>query len=70
VGASALCFASWNKASKTLGVIETSVFIYLIPAITVLVALLFIHERITVLTIAGMVLTTAGLVLSEHKRRT
>jgi drug/metabolite transporter (DMT)-like permease len=45
------------------------VFIYLIPVITVTVAALFIHERITILTIAGMILTTAGLVISEYRRR-
>jgi drug/metabolite transporter (DMT)-like permease len=70
VFASALCFASWNKASKMLGVVETSVFIYLIPAITVVVAVIFINERITALSIVGMALTTAGLVISERTHKT
>jgi drug/metabolite transporter (DMT)-like permease len=68
VAASALCFASWNKASKTLGVVETSVFIYAIPAVTVIVALIFTRERITPFSIAGMILTTAGLSVSLKKR--
>jgi drug/metabolite transporter (DMT)-like permease len=69
VVASALCFSSWNKAAKILGVIETSVFIYLIPAVTVIVAVIFIDERITWLSIAGMGLTTAGLFISERGSR-
>jgi drug/metabolite transporter (DMT)-like permease len=66
VFASALCFSGWNKASKTLGVIETSVFIYLIPVITMVTAALFIGERVSPLSVAGMFLTTAGLVVSER----
>jgi drug/metabolite transporter (DMT)-like permease len=66
VAASALCFASWNKASKTLGVVKASAFIYAIPAITVLVAALVIHERITAFSIIGMVLTTTGLAITER----
>ncbi|GMO49882.1 MAG: DMT family transporter [Treponemataceae bacterium] len=64
VAASALCFASWNKASKMLGVIETSVFIYVIPAVTVAAAVVFIRERVTMFSIAGMILTMAGLYIS------
>jgi drug/metabolite transporter (DMT)-like permease len=66
VAASALCFASWNKASKILGVVRASAFIYAIPAVTVCAAALFIHERITAFSIAGMALTTAGLVITER----
>jgi drug/metabolite transporter (DMT)-like permease len=69
VVASALCFASWNKASKTLGVVETSVFIYAIPVVTVIVAVIFTHERITAFSITGMILTTAGLYLSLKRKR-
>ena len=66
MAASALCFAAWNKASKTLGVVQASAFIYAIPAITVCAAALFIHERITAFSVAGMALTTAGLVITER----
>jgi drug/metabolite transporter (DMT)-like permease len=68
VVASALCFASWNKASKTLGVVETSVFIYAIPAVTVATAVVFIHERVTMFSFAGMALTMMGLYLSLKGR--
>lgn len=66
VVASALCFAAWNKASKTLGVVQASAFIYAIPAVTVCAAALLIHERITAFSIAGTALTTAGLIITER----
>jgi drug/metabolite transporter (DMT)-like permease len=69
VFASALCFAAWSKASKVLGIIETSTFIYLGPVITVIAAVIFLGERVTALTIAGMLLTIAGLTISEWAPR-
>ncbi len=35
LGASALCFATWNLAVKVLGAVRTSVYIYMVPVITV-----------------------------------
>ena len=35
VGASALCFVTWNLAVKILGAVKTSAYIYLVPVITV-----------------------------------
>src|SRR5699024_2604346 len=35
LGASALCFVTWNAAVKLLGAVKTSVYIYLVPVITV-----------------------------------
>lgn len=35
LGASALCFVTWNFAVKTLGAVKTSVYIYIVPVITV-----------------------------------
>lgn len=36
LGASALCFVTWNMAVKELGPVKTSLYIYLVPALTVL----------------------------------
>lgn len=47
LGASALCFATWNRAVKILGAVRTSVYIYLVPVVTVITAVLILHERIT-----------------------
>lgn len=65
IGASALCFLTWNKAVALLGTIKTSVYIYLVPLITMAGSALLLAERITLMAIAGMVMILAGLFLSE-----
>lgn len=67
LGASALCFVTWNFALKALGAVKTSVYIYMVPVITVVTSVVILHETITPLAAAGTVLTLAGLLLSESK---
>ena len=47
LGASALCFVTWNFAVKILGAVKTSICIYLVPVITVVASVLIIHEPFT-----------------------
>ena len=65
LGASALCFVTWNFAVKVLGTIKTSVYIYMVPVITVTASVLILHERITLPTGIGIALTLTGLFVSE-----
>ena len=67
LGASALCFVTWNFAVKALGAVKTSVYIYMVPVITVVTSVAILHEKITALAAVGTVLTLAGLLLSESK---
>lgn len=67
LGASALCFVTWNAAVRILGAVKTSVYIYLVPVITVTASVLILNEQLTVKSGAGMLLTLAGLWISEHK---
>lgn len=67
LGASALCFATWNYAVKLLGSLKTTVYIYLIPVITAITSVLVLHEVITKEAVIGIVLTILGLLLSESK---
>ena len=67
LGASALCFVTWNFAVKVLGAVKTSIYIYMVPVITVVTSVLILHEKITVLAGIGTVLTLVGLFLSESK---
>lgn len=69
VGASALCFVTWNFAVKVLGAVKTSVYIYLVPVITIVTSALILQEKITPMAAAGTVLTMAGLFLSESRPR-
>ena len=67
LGASALCFVTWNFSVKELGAVKTSVYIYMVPVITVLTSVLILHEQVTVLASIGTILTLIGLFLSEYK---
>ena len=67
LGASALCFVTWNFAVKELGAVKTSVYIYMVPVITVLTSVLILHEQLTALASIGTILTLIGLFLSEYK---
>ena len=69
LGASALCFVTWNFAVRSLGAVRTSTYIYMVPVITLIASVLILHEPFTWMTGAGMLMTLAGLVLSEQKPR-
>ena len=66
-GASALCFVTWNRAVGILGAVKTSVYIYLVPLITVAFSAAILGEPVTGLELAGMALTLVGLALSEGR---
>lgn len=65
LGASTLCFVTWNHAVRILGAVKTSVYIYMVPIITVITSFLILHEDLTPLSVIGTALTLAGLLLSE-----
>ena len=67
LGASALCFVTWNFAVKKLGVVKTSVYIYMTPVVTVIMSVLILREPLTILAGVGMIFTLLGLFLSEAK---
>lgn len=63
--ASAMGFLLWNLATKWIGAIKTSIYIYVSPVITVILSVLILHEKITVISIIGTVLILIGLVISQ-----
>lgn len=65
IGASALCFVSWNSAVRILGAVKTSTYIYLVPVITITTSVIFLNESITWMIVLGTFLTLSGLFLSE-----
>ena len=66
LGASALCFVTWNLAVKMLGAVKTSVYIYMVPVITVVTSVLVLKEPVTWISAVGTVMAVAGLFLSEY----
>lgn len=67
LGASALCFVTWNSAVKLLGAVKTSIYIYMVPVITVVTSILVLKETITGMLGIGVTLTLVGLLISEYK---
>lgn len=67
LGASALCFVTWNTAVRHLGSVKTSVYIYMVPVITAVTSALVLRENITITAVCGIVLALAGLLLSEKR---
>ena len=68
LAASALCFVLWNIAVEKLGPVKTSIFIYLVPVITVAASAVFLNEPVTLLSAAGTLLTLFGLFLSGFRK--
>lgn len=52
---------------KHLGSVKTSVYIYMVPVITAVTSAVILHERLTGAAACGIVLTLAGLFLSEKR---
>lgn len=69
LGASAICFATWNHALKILGTIVTSNYIYLVPIISLIFSSIILNERLTPLVILGTLFTLSGLVVSGIKKK-
>ena len=63
---SGVCYVTWNTALKFLGAVKTSVYIYLIPVVTVVFSVIFLREKITLMEILGIILIFAGLFISDR----
>ena len=55
----------WNRAILSGGTTRVSMLLYLEPAVSVLGAVAFLGERITLVTIAGGLLILAGVVTAS-----
>lgn len=65
LGASAVCFVTWNFSVKRLGAVVTSVYIYLVPVITAVASWIVLGERLVPLALCGVALTIIGLFISQ-----
>jgi len=64
--ASSLCYVVWNFTVDKLGVVKTNNYIYLIPAITLILSVLVLHEKITLFSSMGALLIFLGVYVSEN----
>jgi len=67
--ASALCLVTWNYAVSVLGAVNTSVYIYLIPIITIIFSALVLKEKITLVALLGVLLILFGLYISGRNTK-
>ncbi len=67
VFASAICFLTWSFSVKTIGVVKSSVYIYGVPIITMVISMIVLHESLTFMSGLGTALTLGGLLLSDKK---
>ncbi len=62
-----LCYLWWNMATKRLGVVITTNYIYVSPFITMVFAYFITGTEITLMGAVGAVLIIGGVVLSDVK---
>ena len=67
IGATSICYVIWNWTVKEIGALRASVYIYIVPVITIITSAIFLGEKPGVVTITGAFLTILGLLLSEKK---
>ncbi|SFS54023.1 Permease of the drug/metabolite transporter (DMT) superfamily [Paenibacillus sp. 453mf] len=67
IGASALCFVTWNRAVGILGAVKTSIYIYIVPVITVIASHLVLSEPLSWTMGIGVFLTLVGSFISERR---
>ncbi len=65
--ASVLGYGMWNKAVALIGAVRTSNYIYLMPLVTMLAAVLVLDERISLTMLAGGALILAGVYVNESR---
>lgn len=69
VGASALCFVTWNFAVKILGAVKTGIYIYSVPVVTLITSALILREPLTGISVVGAILAVSGLFISEYNKK-
>ncbi len=68
LGASAICFVTWNLALRALGAIKASLYINVVPMVTVIFSVIILNEKITFMSGAGIFLVLCGLFISQFKK--
>jgi drug/metabolite transporter (DMT)-like permease len=62
-------YLAWNAALRRASASQVSSFIYFSPPIAVLIGWVWLGERLTALTLVGGIITVAGVVLANTRRK-
>ena len=65
--ASAACFVLWSVVCKVLGVVKTSVALYIIPVVGVVFAMIALGESVTFLEVTGGCVILFGMAIAEKR---
>lgn len=63
--ASAACFVLWSRACKSLGMVRTTIGLYLTPIVGIVFAMLFLGEKLTAMGASGGVVIIAGVAVAN-----
>jgi len=63
--ASMLCYISWNTATKKLGVLRVTNYIYFSPIVTLIASAVIINEKLTLVALMGSVFILFGVFMAE-----
>ena len=66
---SALCYILWNRAIQEIGVLNASLYIYVVPLVTLLLSAAILNERITAMGLAGIVIVISGMVFATVQEK-
>lgn len=67
--ASLFGYVIWNKALRVIGTVLASNYIYAIPLVSIVLSVIFLHERITPVAVLGAFLILFGMVLAEYRKK-
>ncbi len=67
--ASCTCFLTWNYATRAIGPVNSGIYIYAIPVVTIIFAAIVLHESVNLLSVAGIVLVVIGTVISSIRKK-
>lgn len=62
---SGLCYCIWGLATQSIGAVTTSVYLYLIPVVSVIGSAVILDEPVTFVTVLAIIAILVGLVLSQ-----
>ena len=65
LGSSALCYLIWGRATELVGAVTTSVYLYLLPVVSVIGAAVILGEPVDMVTVAAIAVILIGLVFSQ-----
>lgn len=65
LGASLMCYISWNVVVRHLGAAKASNYLYFIPLVTLVAATVLLSEPLSVISVCGAALILGGVILAE-----